>query len=87
MNDYIKTIQIEDGEITISGFYDEEWESWRYSWSSQMEGCYIGSGGYMWDNSVAYPTKEVVLESVICVICGFDKEKRRDLRLKLQLGI
>ena len=87
MKEYQKEIKLDDAVITISGFYDEEWKSWRYSWSSQMEGCYMGSGGYMWDNSVAYPTKESAVESAICVICGFDKEKRRDLRLKLQLGI
>lgn len=87
MKEYQKEIKLEEGDITISGFYDEEWESWRYSWSSQQVGCYMGSGGYMSDNSVAYPTKDSALESAICAICGFDKEKRRDLRLKLQLEI
>lgn len=87
MKEYIEKIDTDIGTINIYGFYDEEWKSWRYSWSAEMDGCHMASGGYMWDNSVAYPTKESAVESVICVICGFDKEKRRDLRLKLQLEI
>lgn len=87
MNEYRKTIEIEEGTITISGFYDEEWESWRYSWSSQLTGCYMESGGYMSDNSVAYPTKESALDSAICTICGFDTEKRRDMRIKIHLEL
>ena len=87
MKEYQKEIKLDDAVITISGSYDEEWKSWRYSWSAEMDGCHMASGGYMWDNSVAYLTKESAVESVIFVICGFDKEKRRDLRLKLQLEI
>ena len=75
------------GSISICGFYDEEWKSWRYSWSCQMEGCYMGSVGYLDDNSVAYPTEESAIESAICAMAGQDMALRREMKMKIMLEI
>lgn len=52
-----------------------------------MEGCYMGSGGYLNDNSVAYPTEESAIESAICVMAGHDIALRRDMKMKIMLEI
>ena len=62
VEEYSKKIDGDDYSINIYGFYDKEWNSWRYSWSVQTVGSYMASGGYVDDNSVAYSTKESALE-------------------------
>jgi hypothetical protein len=87
MKEYRKKIDAGIGSISIFGFYDEEWNSWRYSWACQIEGCYMGSVGYENDNSVAYPTAESAIESAICAIAGQDMALRRDMKMKIMLEI
>jgi len=69
---------------------DIEFIGKRYSessWSCQMEGCHMGSGGYLDDNSVAYPTEESAIESAICAMAGHDMALRRDMKMKIMLEI
>jgi len=87
IEEYSKKIDGDGYSISIYGFYDKEWNSWRYSWSVQIVGCYMTSGGYMDDNSVAYPTKESALESAIGVIVGQDTQKKRDMIMEILLEI
>ncbi len=47
----------------------------------------MGSGGYMDDNSVAYPTKEAALESTIGMVAGSDTQKKRDMIMEMLLEI
>ena len=75
------------GSISIYGFYDKEWNSWRYSWSCHMEGCCMGSGGYLDDNSVAYPPEESAIESAICAMAGQDMSLRREMKMNIMLEI
>ena len=87
MKEYRKKIDAGIGSISIYGFCDEEWNSWRYSWSCHMEGCCMGSGGYLDDNSVAYPTEESAIESAICAMAGQDMALRREMKMKIMLEI
>lgn len=87
MKEYRKKIDAGIGSIGIYGFYDKEWKSWRYSWSCQTEGCCMGSGGYLDDNSVAYPTEESAIESAICAMAGHDMALRREMKMKIMLEI
>jgi len=87
VEEYSKKIDGDDYSINIYGFYDKEWNSWRYSWSVQTVGSYMASGGYMDDNSVAYSTKESALESVIRMVVGQDTQKKRDMIMEILLEI
>jgi len=87
IEEYSKKIDGDGYSISIYGFYDKEWSSWRYSWSVQTVGSYMASGGYMNDNSVAYPTKESALESAIGMVVGQDTQKKRDMIMEILLEI
>ena len=87
LEQYSKKIDGDGYSISIYGFYDKEWNSWRYSWSVQTVGSYMASGGYMDDNSVAYPTKESALESAIGMVSGQDAQKKRELIMDIILDI
>ena len=87
IEEYSKKIDGDGYSISIYGFYDKEWNSWRYSWSVQTVGSYMASGGYMDDNSVAYPTKESALESAIGMVVGQDTQKKRDMIMEILLEI
>lgn len=87
IEEYSKKIDGDGYSISIYGFYDKEWNGWRYSWSVQTVGSYMASGGYMDDNSVAYPTKESALESAIGMVVGQDTQKKRDMIMEILLEI
>ncbi len=87
IEEYSKKIEGDGYSISIYGFYDKEWNSWRYSWSVQTVGSYMASGGYMDDNSVVYPTKESALESAIGMVVGQDTQKKRDMIMEILLEI
>lgn len=87
VEEYSKKIDGDGYSISIYGFYDKEWNSWRYSWSVQTVGSYMASGGYMDDNSVVYPTKESALESAIGMVVGQDTQKKRDMIMEILLEI
>lgn len=86
--EYRGKVEREGFSISVYGFYDESFGSWRFSWVAQTVDCFMGSGGYNNDDdSVAYPTKESAMESAISAIAGQDVQKKRDMMIDIILEI
>ncbi len=76
--------------ITLDGFYDDEYSGWRWSINISYPGGTMMCGGYGDNNEILFKTYKDALEYAIEIICGNrsdGKELRRDMKLKLILEL